>query len=80
MAGGGPVDSHTPAPDGGWGWFIVLASFLLQALTIGITYTFGVMFIKFMDVFESDEGTTSWIGSIQPCLLYLTGTYNLMKN
>ena len=65
--------SHDPAPDGGWGWFIVLSSFLLQALTIGITYTFGVIFVKFMDVFGADEATTSWIGSIQPCLLYLTG-------
>ena len=70
--------SHDP-PDGGWGWFIVLSSFLLQALTIGITYTFGVIFVKFMHVFGADEATTSWIGSIQPCLLYLTGKYTFLS-
>ena len=72
MAPAGGRDGPPP-PDGGWGWFIVLSSFTLQALTIGITYTFGVIFVKFMDVFEVDEATTAWIGSIQPCLLYLTG-------
>ncbi len=54
---------------------IVFASFTLQALTIGITYTFGVLFVDLLDAFGAGESTTSWIGSIQPALLYLTGEF-----
>ncbi|CAD5116583.1 DgyrCDS5460 [Dimorphilus gyrociliatus] len=61
------------ALDGGYGWLIVLASFVNQALTVGITYTFGVILVKLLDTFKSEESTTAWIGSIQSCLLYLVG-------
>ncbi|ELU17411.1 hypothetical protein CAPTEDRAFT_225743 [Capitella teleta] len=72
MAGGGHVAAPN-APDGGWGWMVVMASFTLQALTIGITYTFGVIFVDLLDYFKESQSITAWIGSIQPCLLYLTG-------
>ena len=62
-----------PAPDGGWGWVVCFASFMLQALTIGVTYTFGIIFVELLDYFDANEATASWIGSIQPCLLYFTG-------
>lgn len=71
---GGP-----PPPDGGWGWLVVLASFILQALTIGITYTFGVLFVALLDEFGESEATTSWIGSIQPALLYFTGKLSMLR-
>ena len=61
------------APDGGWGWVVVAASFTIQALTIGVTYTFGVLYVDLLRVFQAGEFTTAWIGSIQPALLYLTG-------
>lgn len=65
--------AYSPPPDGGYGWLVVLGSFLLQALTIGITYTFGVLFVDLLEAFDAGESTTSWIGSIQPALLYFTG-------
>ena len=64
---------HVPPPDGGWGWFVVLASFLLQMVSQGTTMSFGVLFTDLLDYFEASETTTSWIGSIQPATLYLTG-------
>lgn len=77
MAGPGSAASPN-APDGGWGWFVVMASFTLQALTIGITYTFGVIFVDLLDYFKEGQSTTAWIGSIQPCLLYLTGKIHML--
>lgn len=61
------------APDGGWGWMVVLASFIQQALSIGITYTFGILMVDLLAYFHEDESKTAWIGSIQPALLYFTG-------
>ena len=70
----GPVRSNGhEVPDGGWGWAVCFASFLLQLLTIGITYTFGILFVDLLEYFGESEATTAWIGSIQPCLLYFTG-------
>ncbi|ELT98491.1 hypothetical protein CAPTEDRAFT_205609 [Capitella teleta] len=60
-------------PDGGYGWVVVFASFLLQTLTKGITYTFGVVFVDMLAVFGSSASTTAWIGSIQAALLNFTG-------
>ena len=76
MAGPTQVPGNVIVPDGGWGWVVVLSSFLLQFLTIGITYTFGVMLVALTDPingFGTGESETAWIGSIQPCLLYFTG-------
>lgn len=70
-APGGP--SNPNAPDGGWGWVVVASSFILQGLTIGITYTFGVIFVDLLEYFGESQSTTAWIGSIQPALLYFTG-------
>ena len=61
------------APDGGWGWWVVFASFVQQALSIGVTYTFGVLLVDLLRYFDEKESTMAWIGSIQPCLLYFTG-------
>jgi len=62
------------APDGGWGWVVVFGAFVLQALTVGSAFTFGVLYVELLDVFGQPEGVTAWIGSIQTSLLYLTGS------
>lgn len=66
-------NDHITVPDGGWGWIVVVSSFYFQALTIGITYTFGVKLVALKESFPVTESVIAWIGSIQPCLLYLTG-------
>jgi len=74
MANPAPPPCLRPrSPDGGWGWVVVLSSFLLQLLTIGITYTFGILLTELVNEFNVDMSTAAWIGSIQPCLLYFTG-------
>jgi hypothetical protein len=66
-----PLPVVYKAPDGGWGWVIVVASFILQALSVGIAYTFGVIYVKLLEFFKDSQSSTAWIGSIQPALLYL---------
>jgi len=62
--------------DSPYAWIICMASFVLQLLTIGTTYTYGILLVEFTgngSEFQADKSTAAWIGSIQPCLLYLTG-------
>ncbi|CAH1781646.1 unnamed protein product [Owenia fusiformis] len=65
----------SPPPDGGYGWVVVFASFMIQLLSIGTTYSFGVLYVDFLDFFKTRRSDTAWIGSLQPCLLYLTGIF-----
>ncbi|XP_076687098.1 monocarboxylate transporter 5-like isoform X3 [Andrena cerasifolii] len=51
-------------PDGGWGWFVVLASFLIHVITDGVTYSFGLFYLELLYYFEDGKGATAWIASI----------------
>ena len=62
-------------PDGGWAWVVVISSFILIVLTVGITFSFGVIFVDLLDYFEESQSTTAWIGSIQAFLLNFTGQF-----
>ena len=36
------LEGPPPPPDGGWGWVIVVASFLCNMVLDGIGYSFGI--------------------------------------
>ncbi|KAK3095274.1 hypothetical protein FSP39_012542 [Pinctada imbricata] len=65
--GKGKKSNEMPKPpDGGWGWFVVLGSFLLHVFADGIVYSFGVFYVEFLDYFGGGKGETSWVGSLVP--------------
>lgn len=66
------VRLHRPI-DGGYGWIIVMASFLLQAISGGIAFSVGVFFVEFLEAFKDTNGRTAWIGSINTGLLFGAG-------
>ncbi|CAK1547410.1 unnamed protein product [Leptosia nina] len=51
-------------PDGGWGWVVVVASFLIATVADGLAFSYGLLQIKFVDFFETSEAKTSLIGSL----------------
>nr|XP_014346133.1 PREDICTED: monocarboxylate transporter 13-like [Latimeria chalumnae] len=55
---------HKEAPDGGWGWMVVLANFLQAALVFGLIRSFGVFFVEFVRSFDELSSRVSWITSI----------------
>ncbi|XP_058445391.1 monocarboxylate transporter 5 [Malaya genurostris] len=59
-----PESSLPPPPDGGWGWMVVLASFCIHIVTDGMTYSFGIFYVEFLDYFKEGKGYTAWIASI----------------
>ncbi|XP_050345876.1 monocarboxylate transporter 9-like [Nymphalis io] len=51
-------------PDGGWGWVVVGSSFIISMIADGISFSFGLLYIEFLDEFKASKSTTAWIGSL----------------
>jgi MFS family permease len=70
-----PLDAPKLPPDGGYGWVVVAASFVVHLLVLGNIYSFGVLFPVYIDVFKSSQGAVAWVGSISACLMTGCGAY-----
>ena len=55
---------HVVPPDGGWGWVIVGASFMCNAIVDGFIFSFGILLLPLIDEFGESKSKTAWIGSI----------------
>ena len=70
---GWPV--YTSPPDGGYGWVVVLSSFILQMISLGVSLSGGVYYVELLEAFNSGKGVTAWIGSLNTGLLFGAGKY-----
>lgn len=60
-------------PDGGWGWVVVLSSFVISMIADGISFSFGLLYIEFLEEFQASKSTTAWIGSLFIAVPLLSG-------
>ncbi|OAD51996.1 Monocarboxylate transporter 12 [Eufriesea mexicana] len=60
-------------PDGGWGWVVVAASFMVNLIADGITFSFGVIYVEFLKYFGEGKSKTAWIGSLFMAMPLLSG-------
>lgn len=60
-------------PDGGWGWVVVFAAFMVNLIADGITFSFGVIFVEFLHYFGEGKSKTAWIGSLFMAMPLLSG-------
>ena len=68
-------------PDGGWGWVVVLASFINHIIVDGITFTFGVFYLEFLDFFKESKGKTALVGSLLAGFYLMAGkSFPVMEN
>uniref|UniRef100_A0A1B6DMD7 Major facilitator superfamily (MFS) profile domain-containing protein n=1 Tax=Clastoptera arizonana TaxID=38151 RepID=A0A1B6DMD7_9HEMI len=67
------VPELPPPPDGGYGWVIVVVSFLCNMVVDGITYTFGVFLPEFVQYYGEGKGTVAWVGSILTGMCFVAG-------
>ncbi|XP_033737329.1 monocarboxylate transporter 12-like [Pecten maximus] len=58
------MDGTIKPPDGGWGWFVVLGAFIINVITDGCSYSFGVLFTNLIEYFHESRSKTAWIGSV----------------
>uniref|UniRef100_A0A182Q524 Major facilitator superfamily (MFS) profile domain-containing protein n=1 Tax=Anopheles farauti TaxID=69004 RepID=A0A182Q524_9DIPT len=74
-------------PDGGWGWVVCFASFMVNLIADGVTFSFGVMYIELLAYFGEGKGKTAWVGSLfmampllcGPVASFLTDRYGCRK-
>ncbi|XP_046402307.1 uncharacterized protein LOC124168217 [Ischnura elegans] len=72
-AGGGAAGGGAVPPDGGWGWVVVFASFFVNLIADGITFSFGVLYVELLRYFRQGKSKTAWIGSLFMAMPLLSG-------
>ncbi|XP_066266933.1 monocarboxylate transporter 13-like isoform X4 [Branchiostoma lanceolatum] len=58
------MSSVDEPPDGGWGWMVVLSTFLVHVFAVGAFTSIGVFYAEFREVFKESAGSTSFISSV----------------
>ncbi|XP_041672224.1 monocarboxylate transporter 6 [Cheilinus undulatus] len=71
MAGPGVVT----APDGGWGWVVLVATILVLALTLAFPSCVGIFYTDLQNEFHASNSETSWVPSIMTSVLHAGGPF-----
>ncbi|XP_076153948.1 monocarboxylate transporter 9b [Alosa pseudoharengus] len=58
------LPSTKKALDGGWGWAVVVASFLALFLAYGSPQSVGVLYPEWLSTYQEGKGMTAWVGSL----------------
>lgn len=70
-----PIPRNPTPPDGGWGWWVVLSSFLCNMIVDGVCISFGVVAAEYQKVFDSSHAMVGWVGSSLAGCYLLVGEY-----
>ncbi|KAB0802053.1 hypothetical protein PPYR_04239 [Photinus pyralis] len=62
-------------PDGGWGWVVVIASFLCNMVVDGIVYAFGMFLEDISKEFDVSEAKVSLVGSLLSGFYLMVGPF-----
>lgn len=75
--GRGVISRATPgtatAPDGGWGWVVLVSSILVLALTLGFPSCVGIFYMDLQNEFKASNSEISWVPSIMTSVLHAGG-------
>lgn len=67
------MDGPVTAPDGGWGWVVLVSTILVQALTLGFSSCIGIFYTDLQTEFQASNQETSWVPSIMTSVLHAGG-------
>lgn len=51
-------------PDGGWGWCVVFASFMINFICDGVSFSSGIFFVKLVETLKETKSKTAWVSSV----------------
>lgn len=71
--GGASVKAAVTAPDGGWGWVVLVATILVLALTLAFPSCVGIFYTDLQNEFHATNSETSWVPSIMTSVLHAGG-------
>ncbi|KAL0993542.1 hypothetical protein UPYG_G00109460 [Umbra pygmaea] len=71
LSGHGPT--HQVAPDGGWGWVVLVATILVLALTLAFPSCLGIFYTELQTEFGTSNTETSWVPAIMTAVLHAGG-------
>lgn len=63
------------APDGGWGWMVVIAVFFVNFLIDGCAGSFGILYPELLEHFQASPATTSMAGSLIVAVYLFSSKY-----
>jgi len=55
---------HATESDGGWGWIIVFGVFCITLLIGGVSVSFSLLYLEFVELFGTSRAVAGWIGSV----------------
>ncbi|RUS82817.1 hypothetical protein EGW08_009437 [Elysia chlorotica] len=69
------LDGSVPwkAPDGGWGWVVVVCALMISLIVDGLTYTFGLFLGQFERAFNAPKSTVALASSLQVGIYLMIG-------
>ncbi|XP_014034476.1 monocarboxylate transporter 6 isoform X2 [Salmo salar] len=67
------MDGAVTAPDGGWGWVVLVATILVLALTLAFPSCMGIFYMDLQTEFQASNQETSWVPSIMTSVLHAGG-------
>ncbi|XP_048846630.1 monocarboxylate transporter 6-like isoform X2 [Brienomyrus brachyistius] len=70
---GGCSSTQQVAPDGGWGWVVLIATSVVLALTVAFPSCLGIFYTELQTEFEASNTETSWVPSIMTATLHAGG-------
>ncbi|XP_061564726.1 monocarboxylate transporter 6 [Cololabis saira] len=71
----GAVAAAAEAPDGGWGWVVLVATIMVLALTLGFPSCVGIFYTDLQREFQASNSETSWVPSIMTSMLHAGGPF-----
>lgn len=60
-------------PDGGFGWWVVGASFFVSLIADGISFSFGLIYTELLKNFDTSPTKLAWVGSFFLAVPLLSG-------
>ncbi|XP_056153300.1 monocarboxylate transporter 6 [Lampris incognitus] len=68
-----PMPGAVTAPDGGWGWVVLVATIIVLALTLAFPSCIGIFYTDLQKEFHATNSETSWVPSIMTSVLHAGG-------